>query len=43
MKKSSRLIHNNTAAKRSRTRQMFNKDARDRRQASQQVLFIKEK
>ena len=40
MKKSSRLLHNNTAARRSRQRQMFIKDARARRQARQEVFFI---
>ena len=43
MKKSSRLLHNNTAARRSRQRQMFIKDARARRQARQEVFFIQEK
>lgn len=40
--KSSRLLHNNTAARRSRQRQMFIKDARARRQARQEVFFIQE-
>ena len=43
MKKSSRLLHNNTAGRRSRQRQMFIKDARARRQARQEVFFIQEK
>ena len=43
MKKSSRLLHNNTAARRPRQRQMFIKDARARRQARQEVFFIQEK
>ncbi|MBP5244758.1 MAG: hypothetical protein J6Z28_08605 [Succinivibrio sp.] len=42
MKKSSRLLHNSTAQRRSRLRQAFIKNARARRQARQEVFFIQE-
>ncbi len=43
MKKSSRLLHNSTAQRRSRLRQSFIRETRARRQARQEVFFIQEK